>query len=113
MSNITTGDRLESVASEEVDTQTDLLASEFSARTVETEVVDVKAVDAKVVEAVPHIDSLPDHLKRRIPDLTFNSHIYSPNESASRAMINNILSATGPIFIRTQIGIDYRAGGDI
>ncbi|PIE43059.1 MAG: hypothetical protein CSA50_07180 [Gammaproteobacteria bacterium] len=46
-------------------------------------------------ETIPHLDSLPASFKRRVPDLIFNSHIYSDDASASRVMINNIYLRTG------------------
>ena len=38
---------------------------------------------------VPHLVELPLSFQKSVPDLTFNSHIYSSDPSASRVMINN------------------------
>ena len=38
---------------------------------------------------VPHLVELPLAFQKSVPDLTFNSHIYSSSPSARRVMINN------------------------
>ncbi len=44
---------------------------------------------------VPHLVELPLSFQKSVPDLTFNSHIYSSDPSASRVMINNRYLRTG------------------
>lgn len=39
-------------------------------------------------DTVPHLIELPLSFQRRVPDLTFNSHIYSSDPQARRVMIN-------------------------
>ncbi|PID42160.1 MAG: hypothetical protein CSB48_11555 [Proteobacteria bacterium] len=46
-------------------------------------------------EDVAHLSSFPASFRRRVPDLVFNSHIYSDDRSASRVMINNAYLKTG------------------
>lgn len=38
---------------------------------------------------IPHLVELPLAFQKSVPDLTFNSHIYSSSPSARRVMINN------------------------
>ncbi len=38
---------------------------------------------------IPHLVELPLSFQKSVPDLTFNSHIYSSSRSARRVMINN------------------------
>lgn len=47
---------------------------------------------------VPHLVELPLSFQKSIPDLTFNSHIYSSDPSASRVMINNNYLRRGDTF---------------
>ncbi|MFV8571076.1 general secretion pathway protein GspB [Marinobacter sp. SBS5] len=44
---------------------------------------------------VPHLVELPLSFQKSVPDLTFNSHIYSSDPTASRVMINNRYLRTG------------------
>ncbi|RMF17531.1 MAG: hypothetical protein D6758_06245 [Gammaproteobacteria bacterium] len=44
---------------------------------------------------VPVLSELPLSFQRRVPNLTFNSHIYSPDATASRVMINNLYLRPG------------------
>ncbi len=46
-------------------------------------------------QAVPRLTDLPVSFQRRVPNLTFNSHIYSPDPARSRVMINNQYLRTG------------------
>jgi len=47
---------------------------------------------------VPHLVELPLPFQKSIPDLIFNSHIYSSEPSARRVMINNQYMRTGDSF---------------
>lgn len=47
---------------------------------------------------VPHLVELPLSFQKSVPDLTFNSHIYSSDPSASRVMINNHYLRPGDTF---------------
>ena len=49
------------------------------------------------------IAALPLDMQRRIPDLRFNSHIYSSMASARRVMINSILLREGDRFSGMQL----------
>lgn len=48
--------------------------------------------------AVPTLGTMPAHFQRRVPDLVFNSHIYSSNPSARRIMINGQYLREGKTF---------------
>ena len=52
---------------------------------------------------VPHLVELPLSFQKSVPDLTFNSHIYSSDPSASRVMINNRYLRTGDRFEQLTI----------
>lgn len=59
---------------------------------VEPEAVQVPSESPPVLEVsltVPTLGSMPADFQRRVPDLTFNSHIYSSSADARRIMINN------------------------
>lgn len=47
---------------------------------------------------VPHLVELPLSFQKRIPDLMFNSHIYSTDPNASRVMINGHYLRRGESF---------------
>ncbi|MFO8141455.1 MAG: general secretion pathway protein GspB [Marinobacter sp.] len=47
---------------------------------------------------VPHLVELPLSFQKSVPDLTFNSHIYSSDPAASRVMINNHYLRPGDTF---------------
>ncbi|GGC72479.1 hypothetical protein GCM10011362_21210 [Marinobacter halophilus] len=47
---------------------------------------------------VPHLVELPLSFQKSVPDLTFNSHIYSSDPTASRVMINNHYLRPGDAF---------------
>jgi len=47
---------------------------------------------------VPHLVELPLSFQKSIPDLTFNSHLYSSDPSSSRVMINDNYLRTGDSF---------------
>ncbi|WP_372965521.1 general secretion pathway protein GspB [Marinobacter sp.] len=53
---------------------------------------------AQIQGRVPHLVELPLSFQKSVPDLTFNSHIYSSDPSASRVMINNRYLRTGEGF---------------
>lgn len=38
---------------------------------------------------VPGIDAMPSSVQRRVPEMTFNAHLYSSNPSSRQVMINN------------------------
>ncbi|MBJ6137739.1 general secretion pathway protein GspB [Marinobacter litoralis] len=46
-------------------------------------------VQTRPQERVPHLVELPLSFQKSVPDLIFNSHIYSSDPAASRVMINN------------------------
>ncbi len=52
---------------------------------------------------VPHLVELPLSFQKSVPDLTFNSHIYSSDPPASRVMINNRYLRTGDRFEQLTI----------
>ncbi len=47
---------------------------------------------------VPHLVELPLSFQKSVPDLTFNSHIYSSSPASSRVMINNTYLRVGDTF---------------
>lgn len=47
---------------------------------------------------VPYLDEMPEHFRRRVPTLRFNSHIYASEPSARRIMVNNIYLRQGQAF---------------
>ena len=47
---------------------------------------------------VPHLVELPLSFQKSIPDLTFNSHLYSSDPSSSRVMINDNYLRAGDTF---------------
>lgn len=47
---------------------------------------------------VPHLVELPLSFQKSVPDLTFNSHIYSSSPASRRVMINNTYLRTGDSF---------------
>ncbi|MDY6815147.1 MAG: general secretion pathway protein GspB [Pseudomonadota bacterium] len=47
---------------------------------------------------VPHLVELPLSFQKSIPDLTFNSHLYSSDPSSSRVMINDHYLRAGDTF---------------
>lgn len=58
----------------------------------EPEAMQVPSESPPVLEVsltVPTLGSMPTDFQRRVPDLTFNSHIYSSSADARRVMINN------------------------
>ncbi|TDT44460.1 general secretion pathway protein B [Halospina denitrificans] len=40
-------------------------------------------------EEVPNINAMPRSVQRRVPEMTFNAHLYSSKPSSRRVMINN------------------------
>lgn len=46
-------------------------------------------------DQAPLLSELPLSFQRRVPDLAFNSHIYSPDPGACRVMINNVYLKPG------------------
>jgi general secretion pathway protein B len=55
-------------------------------------------VGARVEARVPHLVELPLSFQKSIPDLMFNSHIYSTDPYASRVMINGHYLSRGESF---------------
>lgn len=47
---------------------------------------------------VPHLVELPVSFQKDVPDLTFNSHIYSSEPASRRVMINNTYLRVGDTF---------------
>ncbi|MBW7470009.1 general secretion pathway protein GspB [Marinobacter sp. M216] len=54
--------------------------------------------DSMSAGRVPHLVELPLSFQKSVPDLTFNSHIYSSDPYASRVMINNNYLRRGDSF---------------
>lgn len=52
---------------------------------------------------VPHLVELPLSFQKSVPDLIFNSHIYSSDPSASRVMINNHYLRAGDSFSQLSV----------
>lgn len=52
---------------------------------------------------VPHLVELPLSFQKSIPDLTFNSHLYSSDPSSSRVMINDNYLRAGDQFSGLRI----------
>ena len=50
------------------------------------------------VSSVKHISDFPHAFQRRIPDMSFNSHIFTDLPSSRRVMINNIYLKEGQAF---------------
>ncbi|MBW4933351.1 general secretion pathway protein GspB [Marinobacter sp. F4206] len=59
--------------------------------------------DAAPAGRVPHLVELPLSFQKSVPDLTFNSHIYSSDPYASRVMINNNYLRRGDSFSGLQV----------
>ncbi|MDY6840373.1 MAG: general secretion pathway protein GspB [Pseudomonadota bacterium] len=55
-------------------------------------------VDQRQAGRVPHLVELPLSFQKSVPDLTFNSHIYSSSAASSRVMINNSYLKVGDTF---------------
>lgn len=54
--------------------------------------------EAELAGRVPHLVELPLSFQKSVPDLTFNSHIFSSDPFASRVMINNSYLRRGDSF---------------
>ncbi|AOY87555.1 hypothetical protein BKP64_04860 [Marinobacter salinus] len=54
--------------------------------------------DSTPAGRVPHLVELPLSFQKSVPDLTFNSHIYSSDPSSRRVMINNNYLRRGDSF---------------
>jgi len=68
------------------------------------EPVDLPAVEMAIesveaFEGVPHLSELSTSFQRGIPDLTFNSHIFSHSVASRRVMINSIYLKEGQGFL--------------
>jgi general secretion pathway protein B len=52
---------------------------------------------------VPHLVELPLSFQKSVPDLTFNSHIYSSSPASRRVMINNVYLRVGDAFAGLRV----------
>jgi general secretion pathway protein B len=55
-------------------------------------------VEQEQAGRVPHLVELPLSFQKSVPDLTFNSHIYSSSPASRRVMINNKYLRVGDTF---------------
>lgn len=66
---------------------------------------------------VPHLVELPMAFQRQVPDLVFNSHVYSSRPGARRVMINNrylkVGDSFGPLRVEriTEEGVELSMAG--
>jgi general secretion pathway protein B len=58
----------------------------------------VPVVEQEQAGRVPHLVELPLSFQKSVPDLTFNSHIYSSSPASRRVMINNKYLRVGDTF---------------
>ena len=58
----------------------------------------VPVVEQRQADRVPHLVELPLSFQKSVPDLTFNSHIYSSSPASRRVMINNTYVRVGDTF---------------
>ncbi|MBU2955658.1 general secretion pathway protein GspB [Marinobacter sp. F3R08] len=58
----------------------------------------VPIVEEAQAGRVPHLVELPLSFQKSVPDLTFNSHIYSSSPASSRVMINDTYLKVGDSF---------------
>lgn len=58
----------------------------------------VPMVEQEQAGRVPHLVELPLSFQKSVPDLTFNSHIYSSSPASRRVMINNTYLRVGDYF---------------
>ena len=58
----------------------------------------VPVVEQEQAGRVPHLVELPLSFQKSVPDLTFNSHIYSSSPASRRVMINNTYLRVGDSF---------------
>lgn len=58
----------------------------------------VPVVEQRQADRVPHLVELPLSFQKSVPDLTFNSHIYSSSPASRRVMINNTYLRVGDTF---------------
>lgn len=63
----------------------------------------VAATGIEIEERVPHLVELPLSFQKSIPDLTFNSHIFSSDPQARRVMINGHYLRTGEGFAGLRV----------
>lgn len=63
----------------------------------------VPMVEQEQAGRVPHLVELPLSFQKSIPDLTFNSHIYSSSPASRRVMINNTYLRVGDSFEGLQV----------
>ena len=52
---------------------------------------------------MPHLVELPLSFQKSVPDLTFNSHIYSSSPASRRVMINNAYLRIGDSFAGLRV----------
>jgi general secretion pathway protein B len=55
-------------------------------------------VEPEQAGRVPHLVELPLSFQKSVPDLTFNSHIYSSSPASRRVMINDTYLRVGDVF---------------
>jgi general secretion pathway protein B len=72
--------------------------SESSAAETSAPKTSAPVVDQRQAGRVPHLVELPLSFQKSVPDLTFNSHIYSSSAESSRVMINNSYLKVGDTF---------------
>jgi len=58
----------------------------------------VRMVEQEQAGRVPHLVELPLSFQKSVPDLTFNSHIYSSSPASRRVMINDTYLRVGDTF---------------
>ena len=75
-------------------------------------------IDEPDYSSVKHVSDFPSSFQRRIPDLSFNSHIYTNTPDSRRVMINNIYLREGQVFSGltvvqiTEEGVVLSLGGE-
>jgi len=62
------------------------------------EVIEEVTIEEPDVSAVRHASDFPQSFQRRIPDMAFNSHIFTDTPDSRRVMINNIYLREGQAF---------------
>jgi general secretion pathway protein B len=56
------------------------------------------AIEEPDFSSVRHASDFPSSFQRRIPDMSFNSHIFTSKPDSRRVMINNIYLSEGQVF---------------
>jgi len=93
---------LPTVASDLMDEEPMLITPKNGARAYNgpayVEEVEDVSIDEPDVSSVRHASDFSQSFQRRIPDLAFNSHIYTDTPESRRVMINNIYLREGQAF---------------